>query len=223
MLTRIMNLVDKNRNFILDGKNLGELVDFLNGFAVSPKNNTLISFNRKQFCLDVSEGKDSSWDIMSVLLSKSQNRFEAYDLFYRYMSDKYECVEKREASLDINLQGIYKPPICYAMATLYKIPKFVLDDVCLTSMIAFLYGYHFGVEAGKMPKLSETNLEKILQEIRGRMKQIDLLINTQLSGKMQWNDFFLKYSVNLEKIQGKSLEQIFNEKNRESSIRRNFW
>lgn len=60
MLTRIMNLVDKNRNFILGGKNLGELVDFLNGFAVSPKNNTLISFNRKQFCLDVSEGKDSS-------------------------------------------------------------------------------------------------------------------------------------------------------------------
>lgn len=33
---------------------------------------------------------------MLVLLSKSQNRFEAYDLFYRYMSDKYECVEKKK-------------------------------------------------------------------------------------------------------------------------------
>lgn len=202
MLVQIFEMVDEKSDDILGVKSLGKVIDFLNGFAVSPKNNLLIAFDRKQYCLDVSKGKDLSCNIMSVLLNKSKNEFDAYMLFYKYLSDKYVDIKKRKVYLNIGLNGIYDSPICCAMATIYNIPGFVLDNTCFSSLIAFFYGYIFGFEVGQMNTLPELDLEKIFYKAKVSIEELNSLVNSQLDDKQQWDDFFVKYSTNLKEKKG---------------------
>lgn len=223
MLVKILELADEKSDFILGEKRLGKVIDFLNGFTVSPKNNLLIVFDRKQYCLDVSEGKDLSCNIMSVLLNKSKNEFDAYKLFYKYLSDEYEDIKKKEVSLNIAFNGIYDSPICCAMATLYNIPGFVLDNTCFSSLIAFFYGYIFGFEVGQMKTLSALDLEKIFCKAKGSIEELNSLVNSQLDDKQQWDDFFIQYSINLKEKKGEDLDEIFYEKKQHCLNKHYFW
>lgn len=223
MLVQTLGLVDLKSDSILGEKKIGKIIDFLNGLAVSPKNDLLIVFDRKQYCLDVSEGKDLSCNIKTVLLSKSKNEFEAYDLFYKYLNDKYEDIKMREVSLNIGLDGIYSPPISYAMATLYSIPEFVLDDTFFSSLIAFFYGYIFGFKFGQMKNQLEFNLERMFYEVKEIIEEINLLADTQLEDKQQWKDFFTKYEIKLRKKKGKTLDEIFHEKKQNCFEQHYFW
>lgn len=223
MLVQILEFVDKKSDMILGEKRIGKMIDFLNGFTVSPKNDLLITFDRKQYCLDLSEGKDLSCNIMSALLSKSKNEFDAYDLFFKSLNDKYEEIKKKEVSLNICLNGIYHPPICYAMAALYSIPGFVLDNACFSSLIAFFYGYIFGFEFCQMEKTSKADLENIFCSAEEIIDEINSLTNNQLDDKQQWNDFFIKYEIKLKEREGRTLGEIFREKKQNCLEKHYFW
>lgn len=223
MLVQILELVDKKSDLILGERKIGKVVDFLNGFAVSPKNELIIVFDRKQYCIDISQGKDLSCNLMSVLLSKSENEFDAYDLFYKYLSDKYEEIKKGGISLNISLNGIYNFPICCAMSTLYHIPEFVLDNTCFSSLIAFFYGYIFGFEVGQMKKTLKADLYRIFCKAKEIIEEMHLLINKQLDDKQQWNDFFMNYEIKLKEKEGKTLNEIFHEKKQNRTEKHYFW
>lgn len=223
MLIQILEYVDKKSDSILGEKKIGKVINFLNGFTVSPKRDLLITFDRKQYCLDLSEGKDLSCNIMSALLSKSKNEFDAYDLFFKSLNNTYEEIKKRKISLNVCLNGIYHPPICYAMATLYYIPEFVLDNACFSSLIAFFYGYIFGFEFCQMEKMLEADLEKIFCRAKAIMEEMFLLTNKQLDDIQQWNDFFIKYEIKLKEKRGKTLDEIFCEKKNNCLEKHYFW
>lgn len=223
MLIQILKMVDEKSDDILGEKSLGKVIDFLNGFVVSPKNNLLITFDRKQYCLDVSKGKNFSCDIMSVLLNKSKNEIDAYMLFYKYLSEKYVNIKKRRGYLNIGLKEIYDFPISCAMATLYNIPKFVLNNTCFSSLIAFFYGYIFGFEVGQMKTLSELDLEKIYCKAKVSIEELNSLVNSQLDDKQQWDDFFAKYSTNLKEKRGEDLNDIFCDKKKNCLNKHYFW
>ena len=74
---------------ILGEKRIGTVIDFLNGFAVSPKNDLLIAFDRKQYCVDVSEGKDF---IMELLHFENGDRIIA-DVYDDWIGTRYCCFE----------------------------------------------------------------------------------------------------------------------------------
>lgn len=225
MLVELLNLVNLKSEYILGERGIERLNDFLNGFAVAPKSNWIIAFNRTQFCLDVSNGEDMSCDIKKVLKDKSKTTFDAYDLFYEYIDNRYEITKKNEKPLPLCLGNIYEPPVNYAMATLYHIPGFVLDCAIFSSLTAFMYGYFFNAKMGQLADIQCVNLDKMFYEIETVMEELDGLAGNQVDEKQKWDVFFLNYENELRKM-GNSLSRLFLEKKRQNlkeGERHYFW
>ena len=214
MFTELMHIVDLESVCILKEKRIGRLLEFLSGYTVSPKKNINIYFNWKEICYELSEGRDCGCDIKKVFLDKGMDEYEAYHYFCRFFSDRYERIKKREDPVEICVDGIFDSPISRAVAVLYTMPGFVLEEETISSLMAFLYGYLFGIHISMASDVSEVNVEDTFRYAKAVVEELQALAGNCPDDEQGWNMFFAKYEMELEK-RGESLEKLFLRKKKE--------